>query len=229
MAARDDRTLLAIMNLLKDRKLDGKIVKKSDSLFMKLCAIPLYPFNRRFMTGYSTAIPFLGRVYVSQDSDKQRLWRTMAHETAHLFQGEEGQLKFALSYLFPQTLSLVALGAILAIWWAAAIWFLLALVFLLPWPAEPRRRYEQDAYVVTMACDKLLGIDIEKEEYVERMIKNYTGWGYYKPVWRRKTIAERVLGDIFWAGELARNPRGFWPGPKYIAEIVATVKDAYEA
>jgi len=61
-----------------------------------------------------------------------------------------GRLLFSLAYLFPQCLSLLSLGAIFAIFWTPMLWCLLFLLFLAPFPAPWRKKFELEAYTMSL-------------------------------------------------------------------------------
>ncbi len=200
---------------------------KSDSPLMKVIAFLIRPFNPRFMTDYLTVIPFLGRIYVP-DRDRG-LWRSIAHEGVHLAQAKrDGQLLFALKYLFPQSLAPLALLAIAAIWWTPMLFALLFLLALAPLPAPWRVRYEREAYLVTGALDHLRGYDIRSSEYGDYMVNHYTGWGYYKPAWGERKIRARVAVDMIQAENLS-NDEGYEGGdPGYARAVVWAIKEEIE-
>lgn len=75
-------------------------------------------------------------------------WRALAHSLVHVSDQQRVTMPvYALSYLFPQCLSLLAL---LAVFDLRALLFLL---FLLPWPAPFRKYWEMRAYAMTLATE----------------------------------------------------------------------------
>src|SRR5262245_33910558 len=129
-----------------------KIVEKRSSKLMKLIFfLSLMRFwNPDFLTKYVTTI---GRVmYVPKPA-----WQfgqgsihdyvVLHHELQHIKDSIHwGSFWWSLFYLFPQSLSLLALGA----FWDLR--FLFALVFLLPWPAPFRVHVEARGYAVGLAA-----------------------------------------------------------------------------
>jgi len=72
-----------------------RIVKKSDSKLMKLIGFILRPFNKRFMTSYTTTIG--STIYSPTGTVDARL---LAHELVHVRQWKKWGLWFSFSYLF---------------------------------------------------------------------------------------------------------------------------------
>lgn len=225
----DERCLQTVKNVLIGRGLPLRIVKKEDSWFMRLIGFAIKPFNPRFMKGYATTIPFLGRIYVPGAWYETSWWRTLAHEGIHLEQARrDGQLKFALKYLFPQCLGLLSILAFGAFLWFPMIWCLIFLAFLAPWPAKYRTRYEREAYVVTGAMDKMRGLDIRSDLYTEYMLKHYLEWGYYKPVWRRESIEMAVRAEMLYAEHIVDMTDLSEPDDPLTWILVREVKAAME-
>jgi hypothetical protein len=165
---------------------------KRSSVFMWILAVILYPFNRRFMSDYTTTI--FGRIYWPDNVDPADRWRTLWHECVHRKQATRvGEPWFSLSYLFPLPLAVLALGAFWSLWW------LCALVFLAPLPAPWRVLWEREAYTITAVCDSLLGVDITTDYYLDYQVQHHTGWGYYKPSWWRSRVTRKVREDIEYA------------------------------
>ena len=197
----DDRVMAEVRRIILAHGLPLRIISKDKSPFMRFLNFFVGLFNHSFMTEYTTTIPFLGRIYAPTKWYAQSdWWRVLAHEGVHLVQARrDGQVRFALKYLFPQCLALLALLAIGAIWWLPMLWCLLFLLMLAPLPAPWRVRYEREAYTVSAACDKLIGFDIVSKLYIDYMQRHYTGWGYYKPAWTR---IDGILGDMIRAEDL---------------------------
>lgn len=205
-----------------------KVVKKGDSTLMKLVGICIRPFNPTFMTQYATTIPFLGTVYVPDDWDPLDQWDTLAHEAVHAIQGRrDGQVRFALRYLFPQCLSLLSLAAIGAIWWTPMLFALVFLLAAAPWPASKRSEYEREAYRISYAMDHLAGYDIESDGYIAWAAEHFAGWGYYKMDWSRDRAEGQVLWDISRAIILCRGNIKIDASP-YELDVIQSVKKAME-
>lgn len=163
--------------------------RKRSSVFMWIIAVILYPFNRRFMSDYTTTI--FGRIYWPDSIEPASAWRTLWHECVHRHQATRiGEPWFSLAYLFPAPLVVLALGAFLSPWW------LLALLCVAPLPAPWRVLWEREAYTITAVCDSLLGHDITTPEYLNYQVEHHVGWGYYKPSWWRTRVARKVQKDI---------------------------------
>jgi len=126
---------------------------KDSSKFMWLLGKILF-FNPKFMTDYITTIH--RTVYFPTKDftkDDYRVWSIMAHEAVHAADSKKWTFPlFASVYLFPQVLSLLALGAIGAFWDLSYLWFLVSLVLLAPLPAYGRMKFEMRGYAVSMAA-----------------------------------------------------------------------------
>ena len=132
---------------------DVKVSFKKDSAFMKFLNIFVGLFNKKFMETYITTIG--STVYYPTPEfvaiDVERAIRIMAHEFVHIMQSARHGLWFSIGYLFPQILAVLALLAIpLAFfsWWGLLP--LLFLICLLPLPAYWRKKWEADAYTMTL-------------------------------------------------------------------------------
>ena len=200
-----------------------RVRSKGSSVLMKIIAIFLYPFCPKFMTQFTTTIVrtvYFPDGYVEEQPGDAA--RTLAHEGQHLIDGEGNQPWFSISYLFPQCLALLALGAVGAIWWTPMLWCLLALGFLAPWPAPWRVHWERRGYLVTMICDAARGgqWDIEADWYQKYMAGHYS-WPYYRMVWRLSKAREFCLADA----RLAKSILAGVGGSTYQRAIVAIVRD----
>lgn len=164
-------------------------MRKRSSVFMWILAVILFPFNRRFMSDYTTTI--FGRIYWPDRTDASSAWRTLWHECVHRKQAMRvGEPWFSLAYLFPVPLAVLTIGVIFS------PWFLFALLALAPLPAPWRVMWEREAYTITAVCDSLLGIDIASQTYLDYQVQHHCGWGYYKPSWQRSRVARKVQEDI---------------------------------
>lgn len=223
-AEKNAAILAAVERTIAEHGGKVKRVEKGRSLFMRLLSIPLYLFNREFMTSFVTTIPFLGKAYVPKGWFPVKLWRTMAHEGMHSIQAKkEGQLRFALKYTFPQVFALLALFAIGAIWWTPMLFSLVFLLALLPWPAPYRAEYELEAYWISWMIDAVMGQDVYSKNYVEYALSPFIGWNYYRPMWRRKSIEKDVRAHLLAAQYMGENPHEFDGEKGYLSQVMSTI------
>jgi hypothetical protein len=80
-----------------------RVCYKDESTFQKLIGRMVSPFNRRYMTGYTTVM--FGAVYFPsrawrRDVGPGSIYRTLRHEAVHLRDARRFPLFFQLSYLF---------------------------------------------------------------------------------------------------------------------------------
>ncbi len=220
--SRDERVFEEVKRVITAHGLPLRLIPKDESPLMKFCNVFVGLFNRSFMTEYTTTIAFLGRVYTPTKWYAGAEWRTLAHEGVHLMQARrDGQLRFSLKYLFPQCLALLALLAFGAFLWFPMIWCLLFLLFLAPLPAPWRVQYEREAYIVSAACDRLIGFDINSNLYLDYMQHHYTGWGYYKPSWG--TVGG-IQADMYRAVKLAEDDLLDSQVTPYSAAVIYAIK-----
>jgi hypothetical protein len=217
----------AVNDMMSSHGLGLKIVVKQKSWFMKTCGLFLRPFNPDFMEHYTTTIPFLNTMYVPETWDLN--WRTMAHESIHALQAkQDGQLLFALKYMFPQCLGPLAILSVGAIWWTPMLFALAFLVAFAPWPARWRVRYEREAYRVSGAMDAIQGYDVRQPMYLSYMLRHYTGWGYYKMSWGGDMMPIHVAADMIYADHLATTDYIVGDDVSYEQSLVWAVKGALE-
>ena len=158
-----------------------KVVCKQQSWLMKVLAVILYPFNRKFMTSYTTTIyPVVywnGSVPAITDKSTEgevvHYLDVLLHEFRHLIDRKKYWILFNLMYLFPQ---LLAVFALLSIFFSP--WFLLALAALAPLPAVGRMWLERRAFDVTMAVYSWMGFGFT-DEYVDHIVGQFVGSSYY--------------------------------------------------
>lgn len=226
--ANDTLVYSAVKDMMASHGLNLKIVVKQQSRFMKACNFFVKKFNPEFMTGFTTTIPFLNTMYVPDSWDDGTEWRTLAHESIHALQAkQEGQLVFALKYMFPQCLGPLALFAIGAFWWTPMLFALVFLAALAPWPAKWRIKYEREAYRVSGAMDHLIGWNILSSMYVSYMRNHYTGWSYYKMSWGGVETID-IVADMVHAGFLADSNYITGGGATYEQLLTWSVKSALE-
>lgn len=227
MTVRDMTAFVAVSDVMMAHDLNPKIVEKQDSWLMKTCGLFLKPFNPEFMTSYTTTIPFLNTMYVPDSTDPA--WRTFAHESIHCLQARrDGQLAFALKYMFPQCLGPLAVIAVGAIWWTPMLFALAFLVAFAPWPARWRVKYELEAYRVSAIMDAIIGWDVRSPEYLSYMRHHYTGWGYYKMSWNDDSLPIRIVEGMIYADHVAHTDSYIGDETPYELQLAWAVKNALE-
>lgn len=177
------------------------IKRKETSTFMKfLFEISLMRlWNKNFMTNYITTIG--NTIYWPMDrrdespvGSSQSDFDVLAHEYMHIFDRQRlGTLVYTLSYLFPQWLALLSLGAIGAIWTPWCYLFLLCLLFLAPWPASGRRDIELRGYGMDLAVKEWRSGVMGTEEFYNFSTEQFTGWSYYRMSWSPKYIDYKLM------------------------------------
>lgn len=172
--------------------------KSSSALMWALYVIGfMWIWNKGFMTRFHTAVGT--SVYITRRSIEGKRWngiyRTMRHEFMHLLQREKHGLKYDLSYLFPQILSVFSLTALFAIWFSNAWLFgLVFLAMLLPWPAPWRAKWEFEGYTQTMLVSYEETGKIPQSR-IESIIRNFTGPFYYF-MFPFKSYVTKRINDI---------------------------------
>jgi hypothetical protein len=127
-----------------------KLVNKDSSTLMKLIGWFIKSFQPNFMDRYITTLG--NTVYIPQSTVNNlgdlNLLEIIGHESVHARDANKyGKIKFGFLYLFPQSLALLALGAISGIVLGPlALIFLIFLFSLLPIPAPWRYKFELKAY-----------------------------------------------------------------------------------
>ncbi len=147
---------------------------KNEATEMEVIAAFVEPFSPDFMENYTTVIGstiyFPDRFSLMQN--EERAMRTLAHEAVHLLDAERWRMPFfSLAYIFPQVLALGLFSFPWLGWWA-----FLFLLFLLPLPSPFRYYFESRAY----AIDLLLSPPERQESMMQHIIRQFSGWGYYK-------------------------------------------------
>lgn len=115
-------------------------------------------------------------------------------------------------YLFPQSLSLLA---VLALW--KSPWWALFLLALLPWPAPFRKRVEMRACAMLIAADYWLGKETVFPSLA--MVQRFTGPSHYF-MWPFKRQVRKELTD--WSLLIARR-KSFGKLP-YAAEVKFAIR-----
>lgn len=173
----------------------AKVRLKSSSPLMKIIGVLLYPFNRTFMTRYTTTIG--STIYVPKHPRRHNELshlssaRTLAHELVHVFDYQRQPFWFVVSYLLPQILSLLALLAVLSIWIQPMIWFLVFLAFLAPFPSHWRTYWEVRGYSMSAAFNYWAGLTetVDPSRYYDAFV----GSSYYFMWPFRDDVAERFI------------------------------------
>lgn len=196
MARVSKQTFYAYRDLCKERW-GIKIVEKSDSLLMKAVALLLF-FNKRFMTDYITTIGTT-IYWPGASSLSGRNFKTLFHEAQHAYDYKAFPPWFILSYLSPQSLSVLSFFALLAftgdLMW---LWSLCWLIMLAPIPSVMRSYWEMRGYSCGLASDIWLKGEIS-EQSKDRIKKNFTSADYYymwpftRSMERRIEKAERKI------------------------------------
>jgi hypothetical protein len=159
---------------------------KNTSWLMKALGVLIWLFNRRFMTDYVTTLrwtvyfPSPGFITKNPDLSAQILM----HEFVHLWDRKQEGIAFSLLYALPQGLVVFPLLALLGAgwfipWWGNLILGLLAILCLMPWPARWRMTHELRGYTMNLAYAYWMwGTNMDTLD--EFLVKQFTGWGYYK-------------------------------------------------
>lgn len=165
---------------------------KSDSKLQKFIGWLVKPFNKHYMSRYTTTlypyVYFPTREFV--EASPKRTFEILSHEWVHLYDRKK-DWKFSLLYLFPQILALLSLFAIGAIW---NLWFLLSLSFLLclaPLPAKYRAKYEFRGYAMNLIFQIHIYGKVPSPFKVWLKSK-FTGWDYYKMYPFSKDVDKKI-------------------------------------
>lgn len=159
---------------------------KDECWSSKVIGALAWVFNRKYMTNYTTTryprVYFPSRKFV-EDNPKNAV-KILAHEFVHLWDRKQRGLWFSLSYVLPQVLALFLLlipvvGAFFWPWWTTLLSALPAAVCLLPLPAYWRMKWELRGYAMTMAMN-LWRYGSVQEWTITWIVKEFTGWPYYK-------------------------------------------------
>ena len=131
---------------------DFEILYKDESKFMKFLSKILF-FNKTFMTMYVTTIG--NKVYFPSRQwmikHEHEAMSVLAHEIVHIEQSKKFKMApFAFLYVFPQSLALLSVLAVLGFFNPAFLWCLLFLVCAAPFPAPFRKKFEYEGYVMTL-------------------------------------------------------------------------------
>lgn len=171
-----------------------RVVPKDASLLMKILGVILF-FTPDFMKRYTTTIG--NTVYMPAWLLAQDNWHTSAilcHEARHVQQKRRyGAVLYSFLYLFPQSLALFALLAILAVWFTN-LW-LLCLLFLLclaPLPAPWRMHFEIGGYSMNVLMTGW-AVDVPMaQDTIQRAAREFSSSAYYHMWPWRKRVTEKL-------------------------------------
>jgi hypothetical protein len=181
----DHQIARSIRNL--SLQMDVVIKYKDESRLMRFLGALMF-FAPTFRTNMATTIN--RTIYLPSREwarDSRRYWMTMAHELVHVEDAErQGFVGFALSYLFPQCLSLLSVLAFVPGMW----WMVFALLFLAPIPSPGRARAEFRGYAISMACLRWRN---KPSVYAQKHIfRLFTGPAYYYMWPFPKSVRDRL-------------------------------------
>lgn len=190
-----------------------RVMYKDESALMQLIGTLVRPFNKQFMTSFTTT---LGKtVYFPSRAHYEeipaRTLTTLAHEFVHVTDDEKHGLWFKASYLFPQvlfapSLLLGLLGLFLTSWsWGLV---LLSLVALTPLSAPWRAKWEARGYTMSLAVTQWL-TGAMTSEYREHIAKHFYGPNYYFMVGSKEN-ARQLVDEC---AAYAASPRILSDGP----------------
>lgn len=170
---------------LLQREVPLKIKYKDESWEMYLLHFLVKWFNPNFMTDYTTVIGytvyFTSKEFVEQYP--RQAMQILAHEAVHLLDTKRLTFTlFALAYLFPQVL------VVLAFLFPLSAYYLFFLLFALPLPAPFRAYFEAKAY----SLDIILG-----KRSVEDTVQYFTTWDYYKMFPFKEKIASVLKERVY--------------------------------
>jgi hypothetical protein len=162
-------------------------------------------FNPQFMTDYTTTLG--DTVYAPNEqfvADNQQDFSTiLIHESVHMYDNKRLSILFALGYMFPQILSVLALLLFLVTWKIALP---LLVISLLPLPAPWRTYFEQRAYFAGMyARQQVFGADPNADgAYYAAFFKDgsyYWMWPFGKEAAFAQEAANIIAGKPSCASE----------------------------
>lgn len=189
----------------------ARVAPKESSILMKFVNVFVCLFSPKFMTqfittvGYTSYFPtaMLDAGVKFHEYDVQNA-AVFAHEAVHMYDRKRNPC-FPFLYLLPQLLGLLSFLSLLSVrcshLWLLALGFL---VFLGPLPAYFRMRYELRGYTMTMAVNKWIWGDVNRD-YVT---SEFTGPEYYF-MWPFKVdTAKRIQAakDNITSGQVLSEP-----------------------
>lgn len=159
-----------------------KVLRKSESLLMRLLGFILKPFNPTFMEQYITTIgttiyiPDAFLIFISPT----KFLEVIAHETQHIIDYTKNKPLFVLGYLFPQGLAAFAFLSVFAFFSPWMLLCLLFLLFLAPIPAPWRYQFELNGYRASiLIARKMYNYTDEQMEQLYQRISNQLTTSYY--------------------------------------------------
>jgi hypothetical protein len=196
-----DRQINRRVRSLAD-ELGATIRYKNESKFMRGLAKVLF-FAPRFNTDTATTIGktiwLPSREWARDD---RRCWMVLAHELVHVTDAiRVSGVLFALSYLFPQCLALLAPLALIP----GCGWFLACLAFLAPIPSPTRAHWELRGYGISLACLYWRKIPTVGPKYI--IERHFVGPTYYY-MWPFRQAVQDKMDRYRWmaaAGTLGRE------------------------
>lgn len=175
-----------INELIKKEFPKLKIMKKSDSWFMRFIGFFIQIFNKDFDNYVVSMPPY--RIFVN---DKKTWWGTLAHEYVHCCDFRDRPFRYIFGYGFPQILAPLAFVGLIGLIWTPWAWLSLALLLtLIPFPSPGRVRDEARGYAMTRLCYQL---QFGKELDVEAFKDQFVGWSYYRMSWNWKKARQEIL------------------------------------
>lgn len=166
-----------------------KVVRKSDSKFMRFLNFFVGMFNKNFMNSYTTTI--FRTIYVPDDfplRDADQQYSTLRHEMQHLRQFRSWPFK-----------SLAKPG----LWWINALIMAFCYTLVLPVWWTFRAHFEKAGYTQTLLVEYELGKLQDTERWVNWLVETFAGPSYLymddrktAEKWARDTIIGIVSGKI---------------------------------
>ena len=187
------------------KDLGGIQVKpKSSSTLMKAVGwfFAVTKISPEFMTKYITTIG--NTVYFPDEMlanpNAESMTRVVTHESIHVADSKRLSMAlFGFLYLFPQSLGLLALLSLLAVWKVGFLWCLLFLVCLAPIPAPFRYWFELRAYRTQILFSrKQDNLTDEQMPYVYEWIENQLCTNLYYWTWPFPSFVRKHLKDESW-------------------------------
>jgi len=181
-----NETIKLYLELVKENhKVEVKVKNKKHSKLLKILRPILELFNKDYWNGYITTLG--NTIWVpphwNEETDTKSQLDIIAHEVMHVLQSQKlTSPVFRFLYLFPQSLSGLALLSFLAIPFGAS--WLLCLLFLLvlaPIPAPFRYMFELEAYRVRLVFYEHAWrtSQAQKQEAKDKIINNLSKADYY--------------------------------------------------
>lgn len=185
-----------LTNVFPKAKMEIRFKNESLSFLVKIIFAIAGFFNKRFLTDFTTVlgnkIYFPNREFLSDD---YRVCSILMHEYIHVIDKKRFCGLFTFSYLFPQVLFLLSFLSLFSIFNLNYLFFLIFIVFLLPLPSFPRKIWEMRGYTATMYMEYCVRGSIS-EATIQNVIKNMTGWEYYKISWNKNSVKKMIENTI---------------------------------